>query len=106
MFDHDSRYRPIPDAVWTAPDGTPFTYKRRRFLPQGGKLPMVGQTVPQEGERLDLFTARTLGNPEHFWRIADANDAMDPSTLTALPGRRLRIPEPRVEPPVRQLENA
>ena len=40
------------------------------------------------GDRLDLITARTLGDPEQFWRICDANDALDPDDL-AEPGRRL-----------------
>jgi len=50
-----------------------------------------------EGDRLDLITARTLSDPEQFWRIADANDAMDPTDLTNEPGSRLRIATPQAE---------
>src|SRR3712207_7753957 len=33
-------------------------------------------------DRLDLITARTLGDAEQFWRVADANDTMNPNDLT------------------------
>jgi hypothetical protein len=48
----------------------------------------------EEGDRLDLITAERLGNPEHYWRVCDANDVMDPNQLETV-GRRLRIPIPR-----------
>jgi hypothetical protein len=50
-----------------------------------------------EGERLDLIAARFFGDPEHFWRICDANNAMNPFDLTDGIGQRLRIPVPQVE---------
>ena len=48
-------------------------------------------------DRLDLICARTLGDPEHFWRICDANDAMNPFDLTGSDavGQPLRIPVPQ-----------
>ena len=39
-----------------------------------------------------MSTAQYLGDPEQFWRICDANDAMRPDDLTAEVGRRLLIP--------------
>jgi nucleoid-associated protein YgaU len=44
----------------------------------------------KQSDRLDLIAARTLGDPLLFWRIADANDAMNPFDL--LTRRALRIP--------------
>ena len=47
---------------------------------------------------LDLIveiTARTLGDPEQYWRVCDANDAMNPAELTVRPGRTLRVPLPQ-----------
>ena len=35
-----------------------------------------------------------LGDPEQFWRICDANDAMHPLDMTSEPGRILRIAVP------------
>jgi hypothetical protein len=46
------------------------------------------------GMRPDLLSARLQGDPLQFWRIADANGVMNPSELTDVPGRQLRIPRP------------
>jgi hypothetical protein len=95
MFDFTSRYYAIETAVHVAHDGREIVYKRRRFLPQGENMPLLGEAVVAQGDRLDLITARTLGVPEAFWRVADANNAMSPFDLTEEPGRRLRIPLPQ-----------
>jgi len=47
-----------------------------------------------EGERLDNITAQHLGDPEQFWRVCDANNAIRPTELTDSPGRRIRITLP------------
>jgi len=95
VFEFTSRYYPIETAVHVAPDGREIPYKRRRFLPQGEELPLLAEVTVVQGDRLDLISARTLGVPEAFWRIADANNAMDPAELTREPGRRLRVPQPQ-----------
>ena len=46
------------------------------------------------GDRLDTIAAQLLGDPELFWRIADANGAMRPDELTETVGRKLRITLP------------
>ena len=60
-------------------------------------LPLLVEITVNQGDRLDLITANTLGDPEQFWRICDANDAMHPGELTAVPGRRLRVAVPQVQ---------
>ncbi len=95
MFGHTSRYYPLETATLTTAGGRVIAYKRRRFLPRGRDLPLLVEARVAQDDRLDLITARTLGDPEHFWRVADANDAMDPRDLTARAGRRLRIPLPQ-----------
>ena len=85
MFEHTSRYYRVPEARYTTADGRHITYKRRRFLSQGDALPLMVRVTVLEGDRLDLITARTLGDPEQFWRICDANNAMNPFELTAQP---------------------
>ncbi len=95
MFEPTSRYYALPTARWTLPDGRVVTYKRRRFVPDGTTLPLLGEVAPAPGERLDLLTARVLGDPEQFWRIADANDAMQPADLLDPPDRLLRVPQPQ-----------
>lgn len=95
MFEHTSRYYQIETAHLTASDGRTIAYKRRRFLPQGESLPLLVEVVVSQNDRLDLIAARTLGDPEQFWRICDANDALDPLELTAEPGTIIRVPIPQ-----------
>jgi hypothetical protein len=38
-----------------------------------------------------------LGDSEQFWRVADANNAMNPFDLTAEPGKTIRVAVPQVE---------
>jgi hypothetical protein len=95
MFTFTSRYYNLETVMLTLPDGRVVAYKRRRFLPQGELMPLLTEVSVTEGDRLDLITARTLGDPEHFWRVADANTAMNPFDLTAEIGRRLRVPVPQ-----------
>lgn len=94
MFEPTSRYARLEKATHTTPDGRVVSYVRRRFLPRGAAMPLLMEHVTREGERLDQVTARALGDPEHYWRVCDANDAMNPRELTDEPGRRLRIPIP------------
>ncbi len=96
MFEHTSRYATVETAVFVGPHGKKSEYKRRRFVPRSESLPLLTAATVAEGERLDLVTARTLGDPEQFWRISDANDALNPFELTRRPGRVLRIPRPQV----------
>lgn len=95
MFDYKSRYYNLETVKLQLPDGREAIYKRRRFLPKGSAMPLLVEVKVTEGDRLDLITARTLGDPEHFWRVADANDAMNPFDLTTETGRVLRVPVPQ-----------
>ena len=101
MFESNSRYYTIETATYVPPDGQDrseapvITYKRRRFLPRGENLPLLVEVTVVEGDRLDLITYRALGDPEAFWRVADANNAMNPTELEQ-PGRTLRVPIPTV----------
>ena len=94
MFDPGSRYYHVENAELETPDGEKAAYKRRRILPQGREMRELTRITVTEGDRLDLITARTLGQAEQFWRVADANDAMNPPELTAEIGRILRVPVP------------
>jgi hypothetical protein len=95
MIDHTSRYAAIARGTHALPDGAVATYVRRRFLPDPAALPLLAELAITDGERLDLFAARTLGDPLQFWRIADANAAMSPFDLVSRAGRVLRIPVPQ-----------
>lgn len=95
MFEPTSRYYNLQTVTFTTPDGREIAYKRRRFLPQGKNMPVLVEVTVADSDRLDLITTRTLGNPEQFWRVCDANDAMNPKALTSEVGRRLRVPVPQ-----------
>jgi hypothetical protein len=95
MFDTTSRYFSITTFTLTRPDGQIVAFKGRRFLPQGKSLPLLVETPVVQGDRLDLITTRTLGDPEQYWRICDANDCMNPEDLTSESGHTLRVPIPQ-----------
>jgi hypothetical protein len=95
MFAPTSRYANVTTLQAIGPDGEPVAYKARRILRAGRSIPVAREITVTQGDRLDLITARTLGDPEQFWRVCDANDAMDPLDLTAELGRTLRIPVPQ-----------
>lgn len=88
------RYHNLETSEYVFPSGKVVTYVRRRFLPPSARFALLQEHVVSDGERLDNITAHYLGDPEQFWRIADANDAMHPDELTATMGRRLRITLP------------
>jgi hypothetical protein len=95
MDDPNSRYSSTGTALLTLPDGRTVAYRLRRFLPQGKSLPVLAEVRAARDERLDLFTHRTIGDPEQFWQVCDANDAMRPEDLTAGESRSLRVSMPQ-----------
>lgn len=68
-------------------------YRLRRLVSATG--PTLTEIEVAAGERIDGIAARELGNPLQWWRIADANAALDPAQLCARPGRRLIVPVPQ-----------
>ena len=100
MFDHTSRYANIETTTLTLPGGRMVSCVRRRFLPQGDQLTLLAEVRVTPGEHIDLISNRTLGDPLAFWRICDANNAMDPQAMVADvaadANRLLRIPAARV----------
>jgi len=97
VFEPKSRYVSLAQCPLGFIDtqGRTILYIPRRFLPPGGKMPLLVEITVVAGDRLDTITARTLGDPEQFWRVCDANDAMNPFELTAESGRVLRVPVPQ-----------
>lgn len=94
MFGPNSRYYLTPTAKLSLADGTEVVYLRRRFVPSPERFALIEEHIVSEGERLDLIAHQYLGDPEQFWRIADANGAVRPEELTEEVGRRLRITLP------------
>ena len=94
MFAPTSRYFNLETATLTTPEGGEIAYKRRRFLPQAENMQLLEEVTVTQSDRLDLIAARALGDPEQFWQIADANNALNPFELSAEPGRVLLIAVP------------
>lgn len=94
MFEEKSRYSTCKDATLVTQDGQVITYKKRRFLPQGEKMPARAKIPVLAGDRLDVLAARHVGDPEQYWRICDANNVMHPLEITAEPGRIIKIASP------------
>jgi DNA polymerase elongation subunit (family B) len=94
MFPRTSRYYNIEIAKYVTADGREIVYLRRRFLPSSATAVIIAMHNVEEGDRLDNVTAKYVGDPEQFWQVCDANDAMRPDELTEEIGRRLKFPMP------------
>jgi hypothetical protein len=97
LFDSTSRYYSLEEAIYVDEHGHHISYKRRRFLPQGMRMPLLTEVTVIDGDRLDLIAARTLNAPDHFWRICDANNTMNPFALTDHAGNILRVSPPQFQ---------
>jgi hypothetical protein len=94
-FPSTSRYFQIELGQFQpAPDVPALVYVRRRFLPSPSRFTTIGTYTVKQGDRLDNITANFLADPEQFWRLCDANNALAPSDLTATVGRVLNITLP------------
>jgi hypothetical protein len=93
-FPANSRYQGAEVLKYTAEDGTEIAYIAPRVVPDPSRFTAIGAHLVSEGDRLDNIAAQRLGDAELAWRIADANRAMRPGTLTEKIGTRLVIPLP------------
>ena len=94
----NSRYAATETATHTLPDGREVVYLRRRFVPSPENFALLQEHFVVEGDRLDVLTARYLGDPEQFWRVCDANGALLSDDLTAAAGSVIRITLPEGVP--------
>jgi hypothetical protein len=88
MLFKGSRYQNVATNTITNAAGQQIVYLEIRFIPETDGV--VGYTVKQ-GDRLDLISNRSYRDPQHFWRICDANLAMWPDDLLIV-NNTLEIP--------------
>ena len=89
------RYTDLDVATLVAADGREIRYLRRRFVPPpASPAETLAEHTVVAGDRLDVVTARYLGDPLQFWRVADANLVVHPAELTDEVGERIRIALP------------
>lgn len=100
LFPPTSRYHNIEKTTYKTATGKEIAYLKRRFVPAPDRFILLQEHLVVEGDRLDNITALYLGDPLQFWRICDANNAMNPPDLTSEIGRRLRITMPEGVPEI------
>jgi hypothetical protein len=92
--DPEGRYATTEQRLHALPDGRIVVHLARRFVPEPERLTVAAILPTQPGDRIDLFSARTIGVPTAWWRIADANRVIHPETLEHPVGQRLTIALP------------
>lgn len=94
-FAQNSRYHAVPLGRHVrGPDDPGVPYVLRRFIQPRRDIAVAAEHIVASDERPELLAARMLGDPELYWRIADANAVIDPFELTDELGQRLSIPLP------------
>jgi hypothetical protein len=92
------RYAGVETDTITDESGARVIFLCRRFLPFGDAI--AGRRTFEATEspyRLDLVAALALGDAFSFWRICDANDAINPFDLVDECAGALRIPSEIVQ---------
>jgi hypothetical protein len=93
MIGKDSRYASAGTAVLETSAGTRILYVRRRFLPQPNEVPSARVFEANDRvQRLDTVAHLAIDDPEAYWRICDANGALNPFELLEETRGRLRVP--------------
>jgi len=89
-----SRYYGLPLLTYTAADGSQVSYVSRRFIPPPDAFALLQRYRVQQADRIDVVAASILGNSLLYWQICDANLALEPDDVTAVPGALIAITLP------------
>jgi hypothetical protein len=95
-----SRYAGLPTGTAAVPDGAggqrDVTYLLTRFPGDPRAMTTIAVHRVAADDRLDLIASTYLGDVAAFWRICDANRALDPAALVAPDevGSDIAIPAP------------
>ena len=87
----DAVQPPADRSISGSTDDAPLVYLKRRFVPRPERFGLLYEATVVEGDRRDTLAAAHLGTPDLWWRLADANGAVDPRELTERPGGTLRV---------------
>jgi hypothetical protein len=94
-FADNSRYSGVAIGLYqSGPGDLSAPSVLRRFIPQRRDIGTAFEHIVRSGERPDLMAAQIIGDPELYWRIADANVVIDPFEVTDTLGARVAIPGP------------
>jgi hypothetical protein len=90
----ESRYYGLPLLTQTTPAGAQLSYVSRRFIPPPEDFALLQRYRVKQGDRIDVIAASILGDPLSYWQICDANLALEPDDVTAVPGAFIVITLP------------
>ena len=93
-FPPNSRYATVETTELTLPDGRRVSHLRRRSIPHPERFATIGYHLVAQGERPDTLAYETVGDPEQFWRLCDANAVLHPDELTEAVGAEVRLTLP------------
>jgi len=93
-FPTNSRYHNAEVKKLQLPNGDEVAYVARREIPDPDSLSTIGELDVLAGDRPDLMGFRAIGDPEQWWKIADANAVLNPEELTKNVGGTVRITLP------------
>lgn len=92
-FAATSRYAKSAINTYVDAQGNAISYVARRFVPSPDGFALLQTYTVITGDRIDNLAATFLLDPEQYWRLCDANTAMEPEALMVL-GSELRITMP------------
>lgn len=93
-FPPNSRYYGLALTSRTLPDGTVQAFVKRRIIPGLERYLAADRYRTLAKDRIDGVASTTLGDPELYWRLCDANGDSDPKDAAAPTGRLLIVPLP------------
>jgi hypothetical protein len=98
-FPPTSRYADAGVDAWDPGGGLPpVPFLPRRLCPRPDRLALLHEVRVVQGDRRDVLAARHVGDAALWWRLADANGAVDPRALTDTVGQSLRVTLPEGVP--------
>lgn len=93
VYPANSRYHSTLVISQELSDGSKIVFLGRRFISAPERFVPVQAHQVVEGDRLDNLALRYLGDPEQYYRICDANRALNPEDMLVI-GERLVITLP------------
>lgn len=93
-FGPESRYYGRPLQSLTNSSGTQISYVSRRFIPPPADYTVLQLYRVGQGDRIDVIAAALLGNPLSYWQLCDANAAIEPPDVVAVPGAFINVTLP------------
>ncbi len=98
LYPPNSRYYGVETKQMETAEGKTVVYLARRFVPPPERFVLQQEHTVVKEDRLDNLAALYFGDPMLFWRLCDANNALNPEELTEEVGRSLRITLPEGMP--------